>query len=44
MKNFSILNGIQEKKQFHSTNQRILSHPGLFPVIVARLHILSRFQ
>jgi hypothetical protein len=32
------------KEQFNSTNQSILSHPGLFPVIVARLHILLRFQ
>jgi hypothetical protein len=24
------------KEQFNSTNQSILSHPGLFPVIVAR--------
>jgi hypothetical protein len=31
------------KEQFNSTNQSILSHPGLFPVIVARLHILLRF-
>jgi hypothetical protein len=28
------------KEQFNSTNQSILSHPGLFPVIVAGLHIL----
>jgi hypothetical protein len=32
------------KEQFDSINQSILSHPGLFPVIVARLHILLRFQ
>jgi hypothetical protein len=32
------------KEQFNSTSQSILSHPGLFPVIVARLHILLRFQ
>jgi hypothetical protein len=32
------------KEQFNSTNQSILSHPGLFSVIVARLHILLRFQ
>jgi hypothetical protein len=32
------------KEQFNSTNQSILGHPGLFPVIVARLHILLRFQ
>jgi hypothetical protein len=32
------------KEQFNSINQSILSHPGLFPVIVARLHILLRFQ
>jgi hypothetical protein len=32
------------KEQFNSTNQSILSHPGLFPVIVARLYILLRFQ
>jgi hypothetical protein len=32
------------KEQFNSTNQSILSHPSLFPVIVARLHILLHFQ
>jgi hypothetical protein len=32
------------KEQINSTNQSILSHPGLFPVIVARLLILLRFQ
>jgi hypothetical protein len=32
------------KEQFNLTNQGILSHPGLFPVIFARLHILLHFQ
>jgi hypothetical protein len=32
------------KEQFNSTNQSVLSHSGLFPVTVARLHILLRFQ
>jgi hypothetical protein len=41
MKNFSV-ERYSRKEQFNSTNQSILSHPGLFPVIVARLHILLR--
>jgi hypothetical protein len=29
------------KEHFISTNQSVLSHPGLFPVIVGRLHIIT---
>jgi hypothetical protein len=42
--NFFYLQRYSRKEQFNSTNQSILSHPGLFPVIVARLHIILRFQ
>jgi hypothetical protein len=42
--NFFYLERYSRKEQFNSTNQRILSHPGLFPVIVAGLHISLRFQ
>jgi hypothetical protein len=41
---FFYLELYSRKEQFNSTNQSILGHPGLFPVIVARLHILLRFQ
>jgi hypothetical protein len=37
---FFYLERYSRKEQFNSPNQSILSHPGLFPVIVARLHIL----
>jgi hypothetical protein len=41
---FFYLERYSRKEQFNSTNQSILGHLGLFPVIVARLHILLRFQ
>jgi hypothetical protein len=44
MKFFSILNDIQEKNSLIRQIKALLGHPGLFPVIVARLHILFRFQ
>jgi hypothetical protein len=36
---FFYLERYSRKEQFNSTNQSILSHPGLFPVVVTRLHI-----
>jgi hypothetical protein len=44
MKFFSILNGILEKNSLIRPIQSILGHPGLFPVIVARLHIYYVFN
>jgi hypothetical protein len=39
-KNVSTLNGIQEKNILIRPIKSVLSHPGVFLVIVARLHIL----